>query len=355
MATYGNLSLSELIVYNSASDASATLTFDTNSSDGNFAMSTGLDIDGTLNLSETLTIGSSSSLSPGSTYPDFLMVGGGGFIVSGTGQYVFNAGSPLATLTYNSTTDSNFNMNYGLDINGELNVSGSLLIGTSTLGTILAYNSADNHLNLNTPLDLATSINIYDATDTSNYQIFSYNTNDSDGNFAMTTGLDINGELNVSSTTTLSGALSVYNSGTTSTSTLNSTNLSLGVSASSGGSTNNTGIVSYSLQTNANSSPSATFMFTNGGSAIICINCVVGVYSSYSGIWGCSVSTTSSSSGVGQYNNIMNNNATDAVGISYSASTNVFTIGCGNASITSNVIFTFIGSFPDTVVGMTQL
>ena len=88
-------------------------------------------------------------------------------------------------------------MNTGLDVNGELNVSSSLLVGTSTEGTTLSYNSADNHLSLNTPLDLATSINMYVATDTSNYGQITYNYY-GDNNFASSAGWDINGNMSVS-------------------------------------------------------------------------------------------------------------------------------------------------------------
>ena len=240
MATYGNLSLSELIVYNNTSDTSANLQLNSNVSpgDGNFAMSTGLDVTGSTNFNGpcsvngpcsingflnvingnitfpnanngiqfsggTLTFPSSNPLTPstetnglgmiwsingqgetdligygGGGYgtggisiygyndfsgndnstriadfwptgsniytsltlsnnsdpsynstvslnafnsnniTDYLSVGGAGILISSTGQYGFATSSgSYPVLSFNSTSDQNFNLNYGLDIN----------------------------------------------------------------------------------------------------------------------------------------------------------------------------------------------------------------------------------------------
>jgi hypothetical protein len=53
MTIYGNLSLSDLIIYNNINDTWGSLTFNTS---GKFAMSTGLDLtNGGLNVSVTST------------------------------------------------------------------------------------------------------------------------------------------------------------------------------------------------------------------------------------------------------------------------------------------------------------
>jgi hypothetical protein len=114
MATYGNLSLSELIVYNSAGDASANLQFDNTNTDGNFAMNTGLDITGGL----TIINGSNS------------------------GTISYNTASPA---------DLNFSMNHGLDVAGSTNfnglctVNGNLNVtGSTSINNNLTVNGTNN-------------------------------------------------------------------------------------------------------------------------------------------------------------------------------------------------------------------
>ena len=150
MASYGNLSLSELIVYNSAGDASANLTFDTNNSDGNFAMNTGLDINGNLDVTGSTSINNHFTLSNEGSYSVLSITPGSiasstllgvstslqiGSNTSGTGCYLqIQNGDVSGNLSINAT-DGNFYMNTGLD------VSGNLVFTQSVDGSIQQYNS----------------------------------------------------------------------------------------------------------------------------------------------------------------------------------------------------------------------
>lgn len=200
MASYGNLSLSDLIVYNSAGDASGSLTFDTNS-DENFAMNKGLDINGDLNITGgqiqiSNSTGSDTILSmiPGSAASTtFLGVSTSlqiGSNTGGTDCYLqIQNGNTTGNLYYNNTGDNNFYMNTGLDINGDLNISPTyeLNVGSSANASTTNLYGNLNLLNLSTT-NSTISFGQYGSPG------LSYN-NLSDGNLYMNTGLDISGNL----------------------------------------------------------------------------------------------------------------------------------------------------------------
>ena len=157
--------------------------------DNNLVITPGLDITGNLNVSDSLLIGSNisgSTLYIGSAYPNFLMIGGSGIIIPSDGQYVFNAGSPLAYLTF-STSSNTFVTNYGLNVNGNLTLFNGQNNGTLSISNDFVM---DRGLEVNGTLNIKTGFLLIGDG------ILSYNTN-SDGNFAMNHGLDISGELKI--------------------------------------------------------------------------------------------------------------------------------------------------------------
>jgi hypothetical protein len=207
---YGNLSISNLILYNNATDTSANLTLNPNTGDGNFNMSTGLDISGSLIFMPSLSNsiqqyftgiplnGNDSGTTINLTFP-YTTVGS---------NLNSNALTPYSTSGSPGTT---WLAPCGLGITWNLTGTGEVdLIGyggsSSTSGgiTIYGYNDdggvGDNANRIAdfwpTGSTLYSGLTLYNTTSSSSGTI-EYNTNN-DGNFYMNHGLDINGELNVS-------------------------------------------------------------------------------------------------------------------------------------------------------------
>jgi hypothetical protein len=273
------LSLSELIVYNNSSSTSATLQLNSNviPSDGNFAMSTGLDINGNLNVTGSTSINNNLTVNGTNSFTGTTNIYGSS-IING-GSLTIDMPSGGATITFPvsfSTTTPIAHPSTGLGIywngltqQGEIDlisygqggVGGfSLFSVNDTPSNILTqianffpngstiYTSLDisgNHFTLSnegsysvlsitpgsfastTLLGVSTSLQIGSNTTEPNCYLQIQNgdvsgnlsINANDGNFAMTTGLDVSGNI------TLDGSLTISNSTSSGTLILNSSNI----------------------------------------------------------------------------------------------------------------------------------
>ena len=289
MATYGNLSLSELIVYNNSSSTSATLQLNSNvnPSDGNFAMSTGLDINGNLNvtgstsINNNLTVNGTTNISGTTTISgNSININGSGCIIpfSGGGDVSLTfptsqVGAPIPTPNPPSTSQAGLGIFWnasggsgetdligygqgsggGISIFGmqtnvtdianqplnritdffsgyskiytDLDVSGNLTLANGNSYSVLSITPGSGASN--TLLGVSTSLQIGSNTTEPNCYLQIQNgdvsgnlsINANDGNFAMTTGLDVSGNI------TLDGSLTISNSTSSGTLILNSSNI----------------------------------------------------------------------------------------------------------------------------------
>jgi hypothetical protein len=413
MASYGNLSLSDLIVYNSTSDASASLTFDTNSSDGNFAFSNGANINGNVFIESTyaLNVGGNTTLSgnltaggtntfsgttniTGSSYingPECVIPFSGGGDVTLTFPSVLPGPSNVSSnqaglgIYWNASTGSGETdlIGYGqasgggisifgittsngdtfgplnriadffpgtCSIYANLDVSGTLLVkeGITTyeqislssgsslteLSMISGSSASSTFLGVSTSLQIGSNtsgtgcyLQIQNGSSSGN---LSYNTNSSDGNFAMSHGLDINGELN------LSGLLNTTTS-----------------SQSGGGIYSNMGVYTYyaSLGNNIDNVKYG-FNFVNGGGILII---TTNNYNNYDSVWGFAgvnggIITTAYVTNNNTSNFSINTNNNSSSGPS------VYTTINTNSSYTGgNIYFTIIGVQPTSLTNLTSL
>ena len=284
-------------------------------------------------------------------------------------------------LSYDTKGDGNFYMNHGVDLNGNLKLfngdnnailsidgnnffkmdksltlfdsKGAIYLdgesginmkipdsyGNYGIGNLKFYN---NYFTMDKGLQIDNSILIRNGSLAIGDGILSCDIV-SDNNFAMNKGLNINGD----------NGLSLYNSVKTTRGYLNATSLNLGVGTSNGveGLTNNTGVISYIIRVTGGIRPVATFKFSYGGGAIICVN-TLETLSNYNAIWGASASGSST-------NGKVNTNITSTSGgvnLEYSFDTYTFTItSISNPTSGGEILVTFIGSLPDNVDGMSQI
>lgn len=236
--TYGNLSLSDLIIYNNTTDTSANLTFNTNANDGNFAMSTGLDISGSL----VFAVGPSSNSEQFFTGIP-LNLAGAGTNCNLIFPSLSGALTPYATC---GSLGSNWEAPVGLGITWSITGYGETdLIGYgggnpgSGGVTVWGYDcgnpaSGDNETRIADFWPNGSIIYNNLTLNNSNLVLSSGNqiqwpgnivmtNNTGDGNIYINTGLDVNGSFNVSNAGTTFGFYSYtvdYNPSSSSTQTI---------------------------------------------------------------------------------------------------------------------------------------
>ena len=201
MATnYGNLSLSELIVYNNTTGTPGSLTFDTNN-DGNFNMNTGLDLTG--NVNNYFKIDPNNSII---------------YLVTSSGNVNIQSNADLSLVGSSINLASNNTYFTGL-VTGSIDMSnpdgtsfGSLSYGTN-------INSTTDFC-MNTGLFLNGGLTFTDVSSGYPYATI----NQSGYNISMNAGLDLNGNEDVSGNLTLDGSLTISNSTSSGILTLNSNN-----------------------------------------------------------------------------------------------------------------------------------